>query len=244
MRTYNQMVYGAASDEDMLAGKWYTIGSNPDFRQCECPSFYPLPAATPGFENEYEQAAATGDLPTHVHKTVSMCCRATSGVCGKAQWAGQYRFNRTWNTMFMLNSMPNAQCQMPNVKCQILSVLAKCAMPCQINTFGFNARVCRCVSLSLLPGEQSCGGDWWQVGTYTEGLPKQLGQFNATAGWEDLFEQKRIDQGQVCCGYSVRMHASSCHRNPFCCCFQFAQSLTQSVKKESSWFELIVYHVG
>ena len=45
--------YGAASEEDLLNGKWYDIGANPDFRQCECPSFYPLPAATPGFEAEY-----------------------------------------------------------------------------------------------------------------------------------------------------------------------------------------------
>jgi len=40
----------------------------------------------------------------------------------------------------------------------------------------------------------SCSGDWWQLGTYTEGAPKVLGAFNATAGWEDLFAQKKIDQ--------------------------------------------------
>lgn len=108
LRTFNSIVYGSASDADMLAGKWYEIGTSKDFRQCECPSFYPLPASTPGFEEAYE--AAAGSLPTHVHKT-------------------------------------------------------------------------------------SCGGDWTQMGTYTPGAPKELGNFTATTGWEDLFEQKKIDAG-------------------------------------------------
>jgi sucrose-6-phosphate hydrolase SacC (GH32 family) len=73
LRTYDQMVYGAASDADMLAGKWYTIGKADYFRGCECPSFYPLPAATPGFEQEYAAAQAAGALPTHVHKTSCGC---------------------------------------------------------------------------------------------------------------------------------------------------------------------------
>eukprot|EP00756_Hemistasia_phaeocysticola_P019743 Hpha_TRINITY_DN15680_c1_g1::TRINITY_DN15680_c1_g1_i1::g.99886::m.99886/K01193/INV, sacA; beta-fructofuranosidase len=109
LRTYNSIVYGAASDADMLAGKWYEIGTSKDFRTCECPSFYPLPASTPGFEEAYN--AAAGSLPSHVHKT-------------------------------------------------------------------------------------SCGGDWWQLGTYKAGAPKELGSFNATPGWEDLFAQKRIDYGR------------------------------------------------
>lgn len=108
LRTYNSIVYGSASDEDMLAGKWYEIGTSKDFRTCECPSFYPLPAASPGFEREYD--AAKDSLPTHVHKT-------------------------------------------------------------------------------------SCGGDWWQLGTYDAGAPKTLGSFKATPGWEDLFAQRKIDQG-------------------------------------------------
>lgn len=33
------------------------------------------------------------------------------------------------------------------------------------------------------------------MGTYYDAAPKVLGHFNATEGWEDLFEQKRIDQG-------------------------------------------------
>ncbi|CAE8614642.1 unnamed protein product [Polarella glacialis] len=107
-RSYDSKVYGAASDADVVAGKWYLIGQNPDFRTCECPSFYPLPAATPGFEAAYQQAAVQGALPTHVHKT-------------------------------------------------------------------------------------SCGGDWWQLGTYEEGAPKTLGHFHSTPGWEDVFVQKRID---------------------------------------------------
>ena len=104
-------MYGSASDADLLAGKWYTIGTQPDFRQCECPSVYPLPAATPGTEDAYAAAARAGALPTTVHKT-------------------------------------------------------------------------------------SCGGDWWQLGTYEAGPAKTLGSFQATPGWEDTFAQKRMDQGK------------------------------------------------
>eukprot|EP00656_Telonema_subtile_P029809 TRINITY_DN32883_c0_g1_i1.p1 TRINITY_DN32883_c0_g1~~TRINITY_DN32883_c0_g1_i1.p1 ORF type:complete len:540 (-),score=103.10 TRINITY_DN32883_c0_g1_i1:172-1791(-) len=104
-RTYNSKVYGSASDADMLAGKWYEIGVSPDLRTCECPSLYPLPAASLGFEYDKDET-----LPTHVHKT-------------------------------------------------------------------------------------SCSGDWWQIGTYEAGAPKTLGGFAATPGWEELFEQRKIDQG-------------------------------------------------
>ncbi|KAH8046638.1 beta-fructofuranosidase [Aureococcus anophagefferens] len=37
----------------------------------------------------------------------------------------------------------------------------------------------------------SCGGDWWQLGTYAEGAPKALGGFAATPGWEAEFAQRR-----------------------------------------------------
>ena len=104
-------VYGTASDADLLSGKWYEIGTSRDLRKCECPSFYPLPAATPGFEVAYAAAAAVGAaLPTHVHKT-------------------------------------------------------------------------------------SCGGDWWQLGTYSGAAVRELGNFTATPGWEDVFSQRRIDFG-------------------------------------------------
>jgi beta-fructofuranosidase len=108
MRTFDSMLYGAASDADLLAGRWYTIGKSDDFRTCECPSFYPLPGPTPGFEDAYHSSA--GSLPTHVHKT-------------------------------------------------------------------------------------SCGGDWWQLGSYDPGPRNSTGSFSATAGWEDLFEQRRMDHG-------------------------------------------------
>ncbi|KAL1518961.1 hypothetical protein AB1Y20_003231 [Prymnesium parvum] len=111
LRTYDSKFYGAASDADMLAGKWYFIGVNPMFRTCECPSFYPLPAATPGFEKAYLDAQSKGTLPTHVHKT-------------------------------------------------------------------------------------SCSGDWWQVGTYVPGAPKQLDNFTATPQWEDMWAQRPIDVGK------------------------------------------------
>ena len=70
LRTYDQMIYAAKSDQDLLAGRWYTVGKDPDLRQCECPSLYELPPPTPGFEAEYEEARKSRNgLPTHVHKT-------------------------------------------------------------------------------------------------------------------------------------------------------------------------------
>ena len=117
-RSYDATIYGAASDADVLAGKWYTIGKSADLRLCECPSLYPLPAATPGFEEEYAAAAKAGALPTHVHKT----------SCGPQAVGAAYY-------------------------------------------------------------------DWWQAGTYVDGAPRTLPFFNATPGWEDLFEQRVIDKG-------------------------------------------------
>jgi len=110
LRTFDSKVYGTASDADLLSGKWYEIGTSRDLRKCECPSFYPLPAATPGFEAAHVAAAAAGALPTHVHKT-------------------------------------------------------------------------------------SCGGDWWQLGTYSGAAVRELGSFTATKGWEETFSQRRIDSG-------------------------------------------------
>ena len=43
--------------------------------------------------------------------------------------------------------------------------------------------------------QTSCGGDWWQLGSYTYPAAKQLGAFAATAGWEDMFGQRKIDMG-------------------------------------------------
>lgn len=68
LRTFDSKFYGAASDADLLAGKWYFIGSNKNFSRDECPSFYPLPGPSPGFEAQYATAKAAGELPTHVHK--------------------------------------------------------------------------------------------------------------------------------------------------------------------------------
>ena len=82
-------VFEAASDAAVLAGQWKKLGRNKGFRfgpftycygngtckgnqfnsGAECPSFYPLPAATPGTEAAYQEAQAGGGLPTHVHKT-------------------------------------------------------------------------------------------------------------------------------------------------------------------------------
>ena len=65
-RTYDSTIFGAASDADVIAGKWTKIGKS-NLQLCECPSLYPLPAATPGFEMEYAAALKAG-MPTHVHK--------------------------------------------------------------------------------------------------------------------------------------------------------------------------------
>ena len=58
----------------------------------ECPSLYPLPPATPGFEAEYAAAVASNALPTHVHKT--SCGPQTDGEYGGAYYdwwqAGTY----------------------------------------------------------------------------------------------------------------------------------------------------------
>ncbi|KAJ1449760.1 glycosyl hydrolase [Pelagophyceae sp. CCMP2097] len=106
LRTFDATVYGAASDADLVAGKWYPMGKAADLRPCECPSFYPLPPPT----NGSRPPAGGSALPTHVHKT-------------------------------------------------------------------------------------SCGGDWWQAGTYAGSEPGELGTFRPTPGWEDLYEQRKIDAG-------------------------------------------------
>lgn len=62
MRTYNSKIYGAASDEALLKGQWYEVGTDASLRQGECPSLFPLPRLTAGFDN------ITTPLPTHVHK--------------------------------------------------------------------------------------------------------------------------------------------------------------------------------
>ena len=42
----------------------------------------------------------------------------------------------------------------------------------------------------------SCGGDFWQLGTYDAGPRHTTGTFSPTAGWEDTFAQRRIDHGR------------------------------------------------
>ena len=31
----------------------------------------------------------------------------------------------------------------------------------------------------------SCGGDWWQLGSYDPGAPRSVGSFKPTPGWEE-----------------------------------------------------------
>ena len=85
MRTYDSKIYAADSDNDLLNGKWYELGKSTTLRQCECPSLYPLPRVTPGFEPDddafeeehphkaemasSEKKVKSESWPTHVHKT-------------------------------------------------------------------------------------------------------------------------------------------------------------------------------
>ena len=103
LRTFDSMVYGAASDADMLAGKWYTIGKSADFRTCECPSVYPLPAATPGTEKTYEAARKAGSLPDTVHKT---SCggdwwQVGNYVAGPPKTLGSFNATPGWEDLFV-----------------------------------------------------------------------------------------------------------------------------------------------
>lgn len=40
--TYNSKIYGTASTEDFLKGRWYEIGTLEALETCECPSLYPI----------------------------------------------------------------------------------------------------------------------------------------------------------------------------------------------------------
>ena len=63
-------MYGSASDADLVAGRWYKIGTSINFKKGECPSFYPLPGPTPGFEAEY--ATLKAQVPNSI---VQQCNR-------------------------------------------------------------------------------------------------------------------------------------------------------------------------
>ena len=53
----------------LLAGHWYHVGPYAGFVDSNCPSFFPLPPATPGTAAAYSRARGAGALPTHVQKT-------------------------------------------------------------------------------------------------------------------------------------------------------------------------------
>ena len=81
--TFDGKVYSSASDATVRAGEWQLIGPSKYFNPglqgsgptlsggLECPSVYPLPGPTPGFEKEYDAGKAT--FPTHVHKKGDGC---------------------------------------------------------------------------------------------------------------------------------------------------------------------------
>ena len=67
-RTFDGAVFNAESAQDAREGRWKRLGLNPSFPVGECPSVYPLPASTPGFEVPYTRLQAQSGLPTHVFK--------------------------------------------------------------------------------------------------------------------------------------------------------------------------------
>jgi sucrose-6-phosphate hydrolase SacC (GH32 family) len=67
-RTFDGVVFSAESAQDVREGRWKRLGLNPTFPVGECPSVYPLPASTPGFEMAYATLQARSALPTHVFK--------------------------------------------------------------------------------------------------------------------------------------------------------------------------------
>lgn len=66
LRTFDGEFYGSANDADLLKGKWYRLGAGDPkmWPTCECPSFFPLPGVTPGFEI----AGFGRPWPSHVQK--------------------------------------------------------------------------------------------------------------------------------------------------------------------------------
>eukprot|EP00966_Prymnesium_polylepis_P203238 4708302-Prymnesium_polylepis.1 len=60
MTTYDAMIYGSLDFH-----RWYRIGVQTGFEVGECPSFYPLPRATP---DAGPPPPAAAEPPTHVHK--------------------------------------------------------------------------------------------------------------------------------------------------------------------------------
>ena len=215
-------VYGAASDADMLKGLWYEIGTSKDFRTptrrstpstrstpfaphpatapcmrrpplppprlgagtCECPSVYPLPAASPGFEAAYDAARAAGALPTTVHKT----------SCGGDWWQ---LGTCAWHTPAPRSSAPSlATAPVPPLPPPRLPPPPPLLPPRRLHLCSPAAsstpahpRPLHHRSTTAPPAASST--------RYTGAAPKQLGSFQPTPGWEELFEQRRIDPGEA-----------------------------------------------
>ena len=68
--------------------------------------------------------------------------------------------------------------------------------PGQANEAAFAAAKAAGTPLPTHVHKTSCGGDWWQLGTYDSGPANTTGNFTATPGWEDVFAQRRIDAGK------------------------------------------------
>lgn len=94
--------YGAASDADFLAGKFYDIGVSKDLRTAECPSFYPLPGPTPGTEAAYLALRAAGTLPNDVHKTSAGgdWWQVGTYVPGPPKTLGSFQATPGWEDLF------------------------------------------------------------------------------------------------------------------------------------------------
>eukprot|EP00937_MAST-01D_sp_MAST-1D-sp2_P002982 g2982.t1 len=126
-------VLGAASTAGLLAGKWYEIGQHEGFVDSNCPSFFPLPPATPGTEAAYAASRARGPLPTHVQKTSACGIRAgaprsfhgcfdrwqvgTYDTNVRAGERGAFVATEGWEDMFahrVLDAVPGTGGKLPN----------------------------------------------------------------------------------------------------------------------------------
>ena len=74
-------MYEAESDAAVLKGLWKDLGVNKDFRGCECPSFYPLPEPTPGFEAEYETLRTGAGLSSGSQRMLEQPLTKSTAAC-------------------------------------------------------------------------------------------------------------------------------------------------------------------
>jgi hypothetical protein len=124
-RTVDAIVFGAASDRELAAGKLYRIGPS-NMPVGECPSVYALPPSTPGFEadlNRLQTDSGGALLPTHVFK---YGVRPTdppfngTGRGGDAYILGRYPVGTSKNTSANITTH-GPPLRVDNGKCELLN---------------------------------------------------------------------------------------------------------------------------